>query len=153
MSVAAPNGYLSFLSLDSRKYTFLPTEVEAKLPSVNILLPPACRIFRSAFSLRLRTLRTKRPAKGSQKDICLGGWVVFDRPSKEKRQFFFTPFKEGFAILNTNSDIQLYFGCNQSSVHVDVIGYCTIVQVRVRTTSNRHHELPKGGLRQLPIRY
>ena len=64
-----------------------------------------------------KTVLTKRPAKGPQKDICLGGWVVFDRPAKEKRQFFFTPVKEGFAILNTNSDIQLYFGCNRSSVH------------------------------------
>ena len=95
---------------------------------------------------------SKRPAKRPLRAICLGGWVVFDRSPKEKRQFFFTPVKGGFIMLNTNCDIQLYsavislqFTLKKGRILFDIIGYWT--------TSNRHHELPKGRLRQLPIRY
>ena len=38
----------------------------------------------------------KRAANGPQIPICLGEWVVFDRPSKKKRSFFFFAPPRGF---------------------------------------------------------
>jgi len=44
----------------------------------------------------------KRAANGPQIAICLGGWVVFDRPRKKKGLFFFSPPKGVRYLYNTD---------------------------------------------------
>jgi len=60
-----------------------------------------CFLF-SVFRLRPYKGIPKRAANGPQNAICLGGWVVFDWPSKKKRPFFFSPPEGVRYLYNTD---------------------------------------------------
>jgi len=81
----------------------------------------------------------------------VGGWSLTDR-QKKNASFFSPPSRRDspYLILIVISScisavIGLQFTLKKGRMPLDIIGYCT--------TSNRHYELPKGRLRQLPIRY
>jgi len=84
---------------------------------------------------------SKRAANGPHIAICLGGWVLFDRPSKEKRLFFFSP-QEGirylyntdrnWAVINDRGDpsaIQLFSISLTSFVRILVTASICFVEI------------------------
>ena len=53
------------------------------------------------------SIRSKRAAEGPQIHICLGEWVVFDRPTRKKRLFFFSPPEGIWHFHNTQQEISI----------------------------------------------